>query len=125
MDLALDLNPRSPTYKDIYLGADGDLATVKDAAGIKQDILTSIRQILGEWFLDTSDGVPYFQTIFIKNPNQAFINAAFIQRISNVPGVLNLLSFSISRVDATRSLTINFKAQTLNGTVDYSGLVTG
>ena len=125
MDLALDLDPNSPTYNDLKFTASRDLVTVDRAAGIKQDILTAIRVYLGEWFLDTSVGVPYYQTVFVKNPDQALVNAAFLGAIATVPGVTAVKSLTVTQDAPNRAPTLAFTVETLSGTVDYSNFLTG
>lgn len=123
MDLALNLDPNSGTFRDLSLTASNDLATVDLAAGTKQDILTALRVYLGEWFLDTTVGVPYYQTIFVKNPDQALVNAAFINTISKVPGVIAITAFSTTTNSLTRLMEISFTVRTTSGIIDYSGFL--
>ncbi len=123
-DIALDLDPVSPTYLDLYL-VDNDLAmTTTVTQGILQDILQRLRVFYGEWFLDNTIGIPYFTQILIKNPDQASIDALFQNEILGVPGVQALVSYSFRTNFALRTLTISFTAQTTSGVVNYQGQVT-
>lgn len=123
MDLALDLDPNSPTYRDIYFTPTNDLATVTERAGILQDVLTAIQVYLGEWFLDQSVGMPYYQVIYVKNADEATVNAAFINQILAVPGVTALTRFSFTPNATNRAPGISFTFDTISGTVDYSGFL--
>lgn len=51
----------------------GQVRMVDGAERIAQQILISLRFWLGEWFLDTSQGVPYLEYILVKNPNERHI----------------------------------------------------
>lgn len=122
MYIQLDLNPASQTYNDLLI-QNNDLVLVDGLSAIKQDILQRLRFYLGEWFLDTTKGVPYFQQILIKNPDQSKIDAIFINTILNTPGVITLTAYSFDLDSVNRILNIKFTAQTTSGTVDYAGLV--
>lgn len=119
-DLALDTNPLSTTFGDIYL-VNGDLATVSGAAAILQNILQTLGVFAGEWFLNVNQGVDYLGKILIKNPNQRIIDAILISQILSVPGVTALTSYSFKADFVTRTLSVRFSAQTTQGIVDYSG----
>lgn len=119
-DIALDNNPLSSTYKDIFI-VNGDLGTVSGGAAIVQNILQTLGIFLGEWFLNTNLGIDYFGSILTKNPNQKIIDAIFISQILAVPGVTALTSYSFVYNKAMRSLAISFQAQTTQGIVNYTG----
>lgn len=128
VDLSLDLNPLhvgNPTYRDLLV-VNGDLALTSDANPlgtnpILQDILQRLKFFLGEWFLDTSQGIPYYQQILVKNPDQAKITAIFRNVILGTPGVLQLTAFTLGANFPSRLVTIQFTCLTTTGTVSYSG----
>lgn len=123
MDMAMDLSTASVHFTDIDFTANGDLQLVDGTTAILQNILQTLKIFFGEWFLDQSLGIDYFNQILIKNPNRDVINAIFINQILSVPGVISLLSYSFTPNFITRQLTIAFKAQVTNGIVDYAGLI--
>lgn len=122
MDIALDLDPTSPTFGDV-LFQNGDLVLIDGRDAIRQDVIQRLRSFQGEWFLDTTWGVPYFQQIFVPNYDQSKIDALFIDTILGTPGVTQLDSYSFSIDRATRVLTISFRAETTSGTIQYNGPV--
>lgn len=136
VDIALDIQKADaglPTYKDLLL-INNDLGLTSDAypAGqvpisapnpVLQDILQRIRFFLNEWFLDNTQGVPYFQQILVKNPDQSKIDAIFTNVILGTPGVTQLNSFSFTVNRASRILGIAFNCATTSGVVNYSGIV--
>lgn len=120
-DLALDLDKDSATYQDLQL-VNGDLVLTGDGAtAILQDVLTALRMFYGEWFLNLAEGVDYYGTILVKNPDQGKINAAFIAEIRNVPGVTSINTYSFKTAFTSRKLSIKFSLQTTAGKVDYTG----
>lgn len=122
MDIALDLDFASPTYGDIVV-ANGDLSLNDSEVAIEQHILQRLRIYLGEWFLDNTIGLPYFDQILIKNPDQSKIDALFINQILGTPGVIQLNNYSFTIDFITRQLQLTFSAQTTQGTVNYAGLI--
>lgn len=124
-DVSLDLVKTSPTYKDFLL-IDNDLALTADAQSggtnpILQDILQRVSMFLGEWFLDVTQGVPYFEQILVKNPPQSKIDAIFQNVILGTPGVLTLTYYKFEPDFASRVLSVSFVAQTTSGKVDWTG----
>lgn len=130
VDLSLDLDPThqgQPTYRDLLV-VNGDLALTADAnpAGanpILQDILQRLRFFLGEWFLDNSQGIPFYQQILVKNPDISKVEAIFRNVILGAPGVQQLTGFSISLNSLTRVSNITFSCLTTSGPVSYSGTI--
>lgn len=127
MDISIDLNVASPNYRDLLVLSQ-DLVITSDVnpSGtnpILQDILQRIRMFLGEWFLDNTQGIPYWTQILVKNPSQSKINAIFQNVILGTPGVQILTTYSISINAATRVLTVSFTCQTTSGKVNWSGLI--
>lgn len=82
---------------------------------IKQKVKLRLRFFLGEWFLNTSEGVAWRQNILIKNPNITVVNTLIKKAILGTEGIDGLLSFELITNNSTRTLTINFKAQTNYG----------
>lgn len=130
-DLSLDLNPlhkNLPTYRDLLV-TNNDLTLTADANPtnalatnpVLQNILQRMRFFLAEWFLDNTQGLPYFQQILIKNPDQSKIDAIFSNVILGTPGVTQLTAYSFTPSSAIRVLTVSFSVITTTGIVSYSG----
>ena len=126
-DLSLDLNPADigmPAYRDL-LRINGDFVLTQDVnpAGtnpVLQNILQRLRFFLGEWFLDNTKGVPWFQQILVKGAIPGSIDAIFQNAILGTPGVLTLLSYSSQENRADRTFHVTFTVKTASGTVSYS-----
>lgn len=107
---------------NLSIGDDGDIqnATVEGPEEIRQHLGQRLQTFLNEWFLDLSIGLPYFEEILIKQPNQAGIESIFIDEILNCPGVIRLLDFSLDLDKATRSLEVIGTVESIDGLVDFS-----
>ena len=117
MDIALDVNgdwkvAASPNGMDLQLIGDGP--------ALQQAVTIALEFFLGEWFLDQSVGVPWFQDIFIKNPNSAAIQAIIRTAILAVDGITSVSNVTISTAPQTRGVTITWAA-----TGDLGQLVSG
>jgi hypothetical protein len=94
----------------------GDISIVTLDAAIRQRLLQTLRLFLGEWFLDTSAGVPYYQSILVKNPNLDVVQASIKNAILSTPGITELLSFNFNYDAVQRKVTMDFDAKSTNGT---------
>ena len=122
MDILLDNSIVSPNFNDLAL-VNNDLALIGGASEILQHVLQNLRTFRGEWFLDNTVGVPYFQQILVKNVQLGNVDALIQSTINKTPGVTALTKYS-SKIDTvTRQIFITFQAQTTSGTVNYTGLV--
>lgn len=86
-DILLD-----PISHDIVISG-GDLSVAEAVAQhIKQRLLT----ILGEWFLDLSIGLPWFDQILGKHRDLTLVEALIKASITETPGVESLTTFSVA-----------------------------
>jgi hypothetical protein len=90
----------------------GDLMIVSNGERVAQQVLITLREWLGEWFLKTSDGVPYLEYILVKNPNEAHVRQVLSEAIQSVEGVKGVteLEFAFNRI--LRTLTVSYEIDT-------------
>ena len=81
---------------DLYLAADGSLATVSDALAIGQHARQRLQTFEGEWFLDTTAGVPWLDRILGRAYDPALAEAVVKAEILYTDGVTEITSFSVS-----------------------------
>lgn len=113
--MSYDLQLDTGTHDLVIDGETGDVQVIDGARRVAQQIKVTLLLFLGEWFLDTSFGVPYLESVLVKNPRFGTLHAVFRARIGAVPDVLRipLLRFDVNR--AARSLAVTFEAETLEG----------
>jgi hypothetical protein len=87
----------------------GDLSLVTGSDAIAQALQQTLQFWLGEWFLDTTRGVPFKQDILIKNPNLDLVQADIVNAAANVSGVTQILDiqFDYSNVNRTFSISVS------------------
>lgn len=106
---ALDLKLNG--VRDLALDAGGDAALVGGAGRVAQGIGIALRTWLGEYFLDSEFGVPFLDTILVKSPNIAAIEAALRSVIRNVEGVDSVTSLTATLDRKSRALSVAFEAK--------------
>lgn len=114
--MAYDIALSAKTH-DIII-KNNDFILINNAERVAQQIKISLLEWLGEWFLDSRDGVPYLEYILIKNYNLSHIRSILISTITAVDGVNSVTRMDINVDQRNRILTVDYAANT-----DY-GLVT-
>ena len=105
-DIYLDNN------HDISLGSTGDLRLTVEDEKLKQRLTVYLQFLLGEWFLDTTQGIPYIQVIFESTASDlSSVSALLRAEIKRIDGVqvINDLSIQLDRDkrELSVSLTVN------------------
>lgn len=98
----------------------GMIKMVSDGDEVCQQVRTRLLFYLGEWFLDTSVGIPYFQEVFTKPAIISLVESRLKDEIISTPGVLSLDTFATNFNSTTRALTVSFSATTIYGSVSSS-----
>jgi len=109
---------------DIALDSDGDILIQNDSLvlvegddAIVQHLTIRFRFFLGEWFLDSRLGIPYFSEIFVKNPDLSRVRGIFRQVVLTTPSIDSLIEFGLQFESAIRKLTVSFRARKTDGGV--------
>lgn len=92
---------------DMFL-RDGDIAMVDEDDALKQRLLIHLQFLLGEWFLDIREGIPYVQTIFAQATDIDDIYLIFRDEIKNIEGVESITSLVLTPDTDERSLRVEF-----------------
>jgi hypothetical protein len=87
-----------------------------------QAVLTRLRLWLGEWFIDTSEGTPYQQTVLGMHTSQT-VEPSIRRRILGTQGVTSIESFSMERDPESRKTTISVVVNTEYGATTVQGVL--
>lgn len=109
IDIALN-----PLTNDLVL-TDFDFQLVDDTRQIMQNLAIRLRFVLGEWYLDITSGVPYFEFFFIKSPNQIQIESILKEEIVNTRGIVEIISFQTEFDKRKRVYSVKFSARSISG----------
>lgn len=100
--------------KDILLDANGDLdftnGDISFTDSVSQAIKIRLRWFANEWRINPDYGMPYYDDIFIKNPNKVLLEEKIREEILSVDEVSEVTSVNIDIDSATRRATISFTA---------------
>lgn len=99
---------------------DNDFVEIQGRDAIRQHLACRFGIFLGEFIYDTAAGVPWYQDILIKNPQFAIVSADLKRTVLDTPGITDLLSFDFSFDNGRRMATLDFKAQSTNGVIDFT-----
>jgi hypothetical protein len=95
-----------PSTNDLALEADGRLSVVHDALAIGQHVRQRLMTFEGEWFLDTTAGVPWLDRILGRGYDPALAEAVVKAEVLATDGVTEITSFSVRFVSDPRQLDI-------------------
>lgn len=118
IDLALDKDQKDMIFQR---GARGyELAFIHGAPAMAQRVVIRIKSILNEWFLDRQYGMPWFDSILVKNPNPVLITTLIRREVMKVPGVTKItqLDLIFDKVARTASVIIEFNGVEKNQTIN-------
>lgn len=102
-----------------------DLAWTYGVAGIAQDIKIAVQMIMGEWFADVLDGIPYWERDGIVSDREALLGGKYSQaryeqvfraRIIKVPGVATVDEVIATFDTTTRAASVAWSVTTIFGT---------
>ena len=98
---------------DIRLGKDGDIVVseigdISLTESVRQAVLIRLRWIYQEWRLGPEMGFPWFEEVFIKNPNTVKIRSLIRDEIMQVEGVTAAEVTSVDYDRAQRAATFKF-----------------
>jgi hypothetical protein len=96
------------------------LTLIKDVADCAAQKLTNrFLLFLGEWFLDSSQGLPFYQLIAVKNPDPTVLERLFTNIVLSVPGVTKV-DFLTVKINNQRQASMQMQAE-----VDGAYVITG
>lgn len=109
--------------KDLLLTQDGDLfvsdnGDVEFTDSVAQAIIIRLKWFLGEWRINKTYGVPYYDEVFVKNPSTALLEDRLRTEILTVEGVASVDNVSVSIDKITRVAKIKFSATSKDGATE-------
>lgn len=102
---------------DILLDRDGDLKVsetgdISLTESVRQAIIIRLRWFLGEWRLGPGNGLDYWGTVLVKNPNLVKIRQAIRDEIMSVEEVTGVNRVDLKADAAKRQLIVSYEAVT-------------
>lgn len=101
---------------NLKLDSSGDIAIennelvfVEGSQEIQQLVSQRLSTFMGEWFLDITIGLPYYQHILVKQVNPTVVNAVIVREIITTDGFKELTFFQMDYDESTRTLDVEFE----------------
>ena len=95
-----------PATNDLFVGDDGNIATVSDAEAVGQHVKQRLQTYSREWFLNTTVGVPWLEEILGGKYDPALAESVVKTEILNTDMVTGISSFSVGFDQRTRGVII-------------------
>lgn len=99
MDILLD--PKG----DLVISEKGDIIIANSVA---QRIKIKLLWFAGEWKWNKDEGIPYIESLFVKNPDIDMLESLIRQKI-----------FEVEEVTEVKEVAINFNKQTRNAVIKF------
>jgi hypothetical protein len=104
---------------DMVFGAGAATFLANTPQAVVQCVLTALKLFQGEWFLDTTAGMPWDAQVLGINP-QSIYDSAIQTCIRGVTGVTQITAYSSSLNKPTRLLTVTVSILTAYGDATFS-----
>ncbi|QYW06626.1 hypothetical protein uav_095 [Pseudomonas phage UAVern] len=111
----MDLLLNSDTNDLVFINGECPVTQLLTAI-VAQRLKITLYTFLGEWFLDDTVGVPYFQQIFGKIRTKATIDLIFQRIIADDKDVIEILSFESVLSPETRGYSMTFQVRVSDNT---------
>ncbi|MCC8381098.1 hypothetical protein [Xenorhabdus sp. PB30.3] len=104
---------------DLVLGDDGNLSLCKNAQAVRNLCVHYARALRGEMLHKVDKGLPYWKTVFGRQADIPMFEAAFRERMHEVVGVEEVVSFEATIAD--NSLRYLATIRSIYGSFTFNG----
>lgn len=116
-DLKFIPRPENNQILDLYF-EDGDLVIINESEELVARIITKFKFFFGEWYLDTTRGVRYYESILKKNPDLNLVENLLKAVLIEEDEVINIEVFQVDYDVINRIFSVNFRANSIYGTIE-------
>ena len=116
--------------KDILLDKDGDILLTEEGdislvTSPVQEVMIKLRWYFAEWVFDPERGIPWFESILVKNPDIDGIKKRFIREILEVEDVIEVPQMDIIVDSQKRNALVRFQIRTNEETYNEEVMLHG
>ena len=98
----------------------GNFTTVTDLEGLRQKIDQKLQFFHGEWFLNATEGIPYFEEILVKPADAGLVASIFNNVILSEAEVTGIRDVEADLDASTRTFTYRAKIETIFGDTEVT-----
>lgn len=109
--LTTSISGDNPVLHDLEL-TEGQLTFVSGKTAIAQKCVERLKFFKGEWYQNQKEGIPYFDSIFVKNPSLPGIRKIIVDTLTSVRGVQSVDNVTVELDKLTRILTVSWSVTT-------------
>lgn len=113
IDIAVDQKINDIIFQDF------DFVLYDELNEIMQNLSIRLKFFLGEWYLDITQGLPYYQIIFSKNANLIQVESLIKNEILNTRGITEIIDFQSDYEPRGRIFSVKFTAKSISGEPIY------
>ncbi|EEV6134190.1 hypothetical protein KZ564_000082 [Escherichia coli] len=99
---------------DYTFGSGDDTWLINSPEAVAQAVKTRFELWYGQWFLDTTEGTPWIQSVLGRQKPETY-NLAIRKRILETQGVKSILSFNTTVDTTTRRVMFSAEIDTFYG----------
>ena len=106
----------------VFINGPLTLAGIRQSAQdvVAQRLTIRLRSFLGDWFINTTYGMPYFEKVLIKNVSKTTVDNIFREQILAESGVLEIQQFSSTFDASSRLYSCSFTVLTREGSASVT-----
>lgn len=95
-----------------------DLSLIDKSEKVKQNLKIRLLFFINDWYLDTLEGIPYFENIYDKNISLTEVDNIIKSVILDTQDVNEIISYTSNLNLQTRKFSVDFKVNTTFGFVN-------
>jgi len=108
-------DPNNPDVIDLVIEDYNFTLTTGDTDYIAQKIENILYFFLGEWWLFPEEGIPYYESILVKNPDLNLIQSIFSNAILSIEEVETIEKLDLTYTNSNRLLEVDFTVISTSG----------
>ena len=85
---------------------------IESTQALAQRIRIELKTFLGEWVLDESLGIPYFEEVLVRNANPLIVENIIRRALLRIPGVGDISQLEVTIDRRSRRVITNFTVTT-------------
>lgn len=92
-----------------------DLQLIDELDQLEQKLKIVLKFFFAEWFLDTTVGIKFIESVYVSNPNLTLIDSLFKTAILEVKDVNELTAYDSIYNKTSRSFSLTFTVKSTFG----------
>lgn len=113
-----------PFKKDLVINSDKKFDRINRSNQVVQRVEVALNHYIQEYFLNVPNGIPWYEELLGAKGGSSKISNILRNKILRVPGVVRIVTFSVSYNGATRGYSVSSQLLVQAGPGEESEMVT-